>query len=308
MSETSLLEGTGAQPSWAMMQNHRERFAEQHCYALVDGALNEKLLGQVKRRWPWLEWYSLYEDLPESAWPESTPLFFHVGVDEGERFVRWLLTSQQVAAESVLFVWAAASTEAMAKHLGQYAELKTAAGTRAVLRFHDPNIWPAALAVMTQDSVAHFLAPVFEVWFPDVDNVWHITRGAGKDVPQPIKEYVWTQEQEERFAELILPRKILRSLEIDNEERLTGRRGGWLETLQGWIKRAKKAGAKNAGEMTLYCVVALQVGGGFEADESVATELNGISTRHLSFSQAISNVSPETWNRLSRLHETGGRV
>lgn len=301
MSETKLLQGNGAPPVWADIESRRQTSPRERFYVLVDGALNEKLLDDIKQLWPYLEWQSVYENLAESAWPECTPLLLHIDPDrdEAQAQYRYLRSKKRIAPESILLIWSPAETEALAAHLGQYAELKMADDQRAILRFHDPNIWPAVVAVMPPDTLRHFLAPISEVWVPDLDNVWHVYRGDAQEIPPAIKEHAWTAAQQARFADLTVPRKILGTLENEHEDLVTGSRVGWLRTIGAWIEKARALGAQQKGAQSLYCLVALLAGSDFEKDSVVAAELEGIGSRHASFQDAISAVPPETWERLA---------
>lgn len=304
MSEAKLLQGKGAPPVWTDIVNRHQSRPQERFYVLVDGALNEKLLSKITQRWPHLEWQSVYENLAESAWPECTPLLLHVDPSrsEAQAQYQYLLSLKRIAPESVLLIWSPEATEALAAHLGQYAELKMADGQRAILRFHDTNIWPAVMAVMAPEGAKHFLTPVSEVWCPDLDNIWHVYLGDAQEIPPAIKEHAWTEKQQAQFADLTVPRKILGTLENEHGNLVTGSRVRWLGTIHAWIEKAKLLGAHQTGAQSLYCLVALLAGNDFENDSAVATELEGIGTRHACFSEAISAVSDETWERLSREH------
>ena len=311
MSEVKLLGERGAPPVWSDIELRHQRQPMERLYLLVDGALNEKLLKRIERRWPGLAWHSIFEQLPEGAWPECSPLLLPVDFEDenanedgasSKTIYGYLLAAKNVAPESTLVIWSESPTQDLARHLGQYAQVKIADDQRAILRFYDSNIWPAWLSIMDAEQAAHFKAPWSEVWRPDLDNVWWTYPGAGKEMPPPIKEHRWTEKQQTRFAELIQPRKILSNLEDEHGELITGSRAGWLDTLRGWVDAAKKSGADRPGTQTLYCTVALLVGSDFAQDAIVAAELEGIGSRHTSFQAAIAAVPPDTWDRLANRH------
>jgi hypothetical protein len=289
-------------PSWQHVLNHHKDVPQERLYALVDGALNETLLASLQN-WPVDTYLSIYADLPEGNAPEVTPLLILIdpeGNPSAQRVFNRLLIPQIIQPESLMFLWSDWPMDELAAHLGRHAQITTSAGKRALLRFQDPNILPAALAVQTDEEQAIFFSGLTEVWYPDLDEIWWSYRRTPPIEPRAFQPVQWDEARHARFAKLTRPRKILFYLEEEHPEHLPGSRAAWLDTFRAWLDEAESRGIVTANDQTVYCVAALFAGDRFAEDPEIANELNAIGTRHDSFSKAIQAVSEESWARLEK--------
>jgi len=287
--------------TWEVIEARISEKPSLNLYALVDGAQDETLLSRLDKHWPVDAWQSIYAELPEGNSPEVSPLLVSIDPSSNESarvvFKRLLLPSF-VKPESILFVWSDDALHELAQHLGLYAEIRTFDDRRALLRFHDPNILPAMLAVQDPIEQAHFFSRIAEIWRPDLDlNWWSYL----SELQQPGSEFVaiqWDEGRHRRFADLTAPRKVLQRLEEEYVERITGSREAWRQRIAVWIDQAKTFQVDAFNEQYLYCVTALFAGERFANDLEVVAELHAIGQRHASFIQAIQAVPPEVWERL----------
>lgn len=295
------------QPTWQDIEVLFSRNPSRRLYALVDGAQDEHLLSRLDKNWPVDKWQSIYFQLPEGNAPEVSPLLVPIEPQENNSassVFKRLLLPQIIKPESLLFIWSAASLSELAEHLGKYAAIKTFDSKRALLRFHDPNIWPAMLAVQTEAEQGHFFSRIAEVWRPDLDNRWWTYRCESVEKPGAFEPVQWDESRQQRFAALTEPRKILLRLEDEYETQINGSREAWLKKIRDWLAKAAPLGATMPNEHYLYCVTALFAGDGFSEAPEVAEELGAIGKRHADFIKAIQAVSPTTWERLEDARQT----
>lgn len=291
----------GKRLPWEDVLRHLEQAPQERLYGLVDGALNEHLLKQIAAYWP-AKAHSIYANMPEGNHPEVSPLLIPVDPAANPSaenvFQRLLSSPHTIKPESLLFLWSESPLEELASHLGNHAAITTSKGTRAILRFHDPNIWPAALAVQTDDEQAGFFSRIAEVWCPDLDMMWWHYRRQQAIEPRPFQPVPWTAERHARFTALTRPRKMLLRLEEDHEDEITGSRVDWLKRIGKWLEEAERLGISRQDEQYVYCVTAVFAGERFAQAPEVARELSDIGTRHDSFTKAIEAVPSEVWDRL----------
>lgn len=294
------------QPTWQGVENFFKQHPSVRLYALVDGALNEGFLSRLEKHWPVREFFSIYANLPERNDPEVSPLLVPIEPipqAAGETVFKRCVTRRMLDPESVLFFWATSPGAELAAHLGRHAEIRTFEGKRALLRFHDPNILPAMLALQTEVEQAHFFSGIAEIWRPDLDDRWWRYRSEARQNDPGFVAVSWDETRHQRFAALTEPRKVLQRLEEDYDDRLSGSREAWLKKLGTWIEQAEKLKANTPSEHYLYCVTALFTGERFHETPEVAEELSAIGLRHANFTAAIQAVSPEVWERLENLSQ-----
>lgn len=300
------LEFTAGKPAWEEIETIFGTRDGQKLYALLDGAMDESLLPRIEKHWPVDRWQSIYAQLPEGDTPEVSPLLIPIDPQtnpSSATVFRRLLLPSIVKPESLLFLWSDASLAELAEHLGQYAAIRTSDDKRALLRFHDPNILPAMLAVQTESEQRHFFSRIAEIWRPDLDLNWWSYRIDSQQHTPDFVQVQWDEARHRRFASLIEPRKVLQRLEEEYEEKLTGSREAWLKKLGTWIEQAEKLKANAPSEHYLYCVTALFTSERFHETPEVAEELSAIGLRHANFIAAIQAVSPEVWERLESLSQ-----
>lgn len=289
--------------TWSDIEAHGQTYPDQKLYAIVDGAIDRDYFANLQKNGVNDTWQSLYADLPEGNSPEVTPFLLSLDLSINPRaqvlFER-LMKPYYLKLENCIIVWSQCSLSHLCEHLGQYAQIKTADSQRALLRYHDPNIVAAALAVQTDHEQMHFFAGVNEVWSPDLDQqMWRYSFDGPREADVSFQAIKWDQARHARFTELTQPRKILLYLESEHAEKITGSRVAWQQKIQNWIVHANTLGATSPSELKLYCVSALFAGEKFYQAPEVSNELSEMGKRHADFTQTIQAVAPEVWERLA---------
>lgn len=301
MIQVKRLSFQAEQPEWPDIEQALSRQPGIRLYALIDGALNDGFLPRLAKHWPVEEWRSIYAQMPEGNAPEVSPLLLPIDSQHNpsaRSIFKRLLMPQIIQPETLLLIWSEAPIDILAEHLGQHAEIKTAEDKRALLRFHDPNVWPAALAVQTEKEQAIFYSKFTEIWLPDLDNIWWSYRHEGSVQKEAFTPHRWDEARHRQFMKLTAPRKILSRLENEYPEKITGSREGWLKRIREWVEAAATLKVESFGEYQLYSVTALFVGDDFAQVAEVAGELQEIGKRHANLSQAIQAVPASVWDRL----------
>jgi len=293
---------------WQQVIDHDYMFPREQFYGLVDGAMNEHFLTELRERWPAQAWRSMYAELPEGSHPEVSPLLLAIAIDDlGNKIFSRLLRYQRNHPESLMFLWSESSIGDLAVHLGRHAAITTSEGKRALLRLHDPNIWPAALAVQTDEERAQFFSRISEAWFSDLDKTWWRDRRTHPIEPHLFDPPAWNMDRHARFLALTQPRKLLLRLEEDHAEEITGERVMWLKKIAGWTAQADRLGIASPDELYVFCVASIYAGEHFYEAREVASALKEIGTRYDCFADAMQAIPFEVWDRIGQINHTEAR-
>lgn len=296
-------------PDWALVLSKLESGSAQRPFALVDGALNATLLDECRRSaWPCA---SIYRDLPEGRTPETTPVLISLDPALNPHVARiWprvVRTHRALAADSAIVVWSALNLDDLAHFLGQFAVIVLHDERRALLRFHDPRILPAALGVQGEEERACLFSAVSGIWAPDIDENWWCYQtdsdGVARELPEPP---AWTEARETQFADLLMPRKILDALIEQQPAKVSGPGAPWLERIDQWLGHARTLGAQSENDGLMYCIAALNCGDDFATHPDVAKHLSpspGLAAQ--CFETAMLAIPDEVWARLEYEHARG---
>lgn len=294
------------QPDWAQVLSQMGNAPGQRPFALVDGALNTALWDEAKRR-AW-SCASIYRDLPEGNAPEITPMLISLDPESNRHAER--LWSRVVRArlafapDSALVVWSALDLDDLARFLGQFAVIELHDERRALLRFHDPRILHAALAVQSEEEHAYFFSAVSSLWAPDIDEHWWRYQSDGDGAAHELPEQpAWTEAREVQFADLLMPRKILDALIEQQPAKVSGPGAPWLERIEQWLAHARTLGAQSENDGLMYCIAALNCGDNFTAHPDVADHLSPSPELGPNcFANAMLAIPDEVWARLEYEH------
>lgn len=285
--------------------HHWLTFPQDNACLLLDGACHLSLLSDFKVLWPQRAWISLYEDLPEGASPRHTPCVFAIDRQwlESAQAEAWLLNSDNPAQGRLCLVWSTESLTTLAAHLKQHIQIVKPDRKTVFLRIQDPDVLPHALQCMDDAQRQHFLNPMRQLCWTDLDQRW-LQRPGGHNTKAhtAANKWAWSAQQLHALEQALMPRKILAHLMQEHPEWLAGSPEGWRHQIQSWSAKAMALGINSPNAIRLYCVLTLTVGDDFIATPDVARQMQKTATLPPSegFLQAMADVSATVWDHLAQ--------
>lgn len=266
------------------------RYPSNRIYCLADHAGLPGLHRELVRAD--VQWKSLFEGSKEEAALQVAPLLFPLtdsGSQPGSKLLRWLSEHGTFTSSFLLF-----SSSLTVDELGAALLLRTQAriseGMDVLLRYFDPRVFEALMAVLRPSEKKIFLGVADCWWYPNRSGklVQEIAESEAVDTFESPLLLSATQEfslldmsEIDQVASQLSDLLPAPSLQLG---------GARFEFLKRQMMDAKAAGIESTHELTLYCGLALLHGEDFASSATWQPLLADVRNRKIKFTEAVAAV------------------
>ena len=208
----------------------------------------------------------------------------------------WAMCQREaVASHSASLFICRNEIERVIAHLRALIKLPQPDGSRLLFRFQDPVVIAHLLPLLDQGQVNRLLGPIEKWLVYDVcgQPVVGECRRGNRAVAGPLR---LTDRQMGSLADRLLPASII-SQANSVDSTLLGeltKCEQWT-LLRGRVDRAKRQGLSADDDISLYCLLSLQLPEGFDVSGPVARALDRCRSEGIGFGTAIDDVPAAEW-------------
>ena len=267
-----------------------ESYPGNRIYCLADHAGMPGLHRELVRAN--VAWKSLFEDSKEAAALQVAPLLFPLNTGGGHadgKLLRWVAEHGTYTSSFLLFS-SPLTIDELCPALSLRTQARVSEDMDVLLRYFDPRVFEALMAVLTPSERECFLGLADCWWYPNRSG--KLVRQTAKFESADTFEAPLLLSASQEFA-------LLDMSEIDQvASQLSGLvpdqyfqlGGGRFEFLQRHMSEARAAGIESTQEQTIYCGLALLHGDDFAATARWRTLLADVRERKINFTEAVAAV------------------
>ena len=239
---------------------------------------------------------NLYDDFEGLALAESGPRLAEVrGDDECSRF----LAELAFEGRGLSVLSSSSSMGPLLDHLRKLREIQLPDRSTALFRYQDAQVVTGLIPLLNLAQRAFFLGPLTSWWAIDSCGTTHrLTASRGQRHRGSLR---LRQEQVARLDEHLFPHVVANQANETDASILAGLRPcAVYRLLSARIALAKSLGLERQSDVSLFCVLSLQLPEGFERKPPFAAALAGAANKVDGFGALLDRVTSAEWDAWDR--------
>lgn len=214
---------------------------------------------------------------------------------------------QHPADESLLdasYLFSSATLEQLAQHLKHLREISLPDKSQALFRFQDSRVTNALMPLASAAQAGTWLGCA--TCWACVDACGHLVALRASATTNSTAQLSLTNQQIKAVDRALLPHEILAQTAEADSSVLHGLSAcARLKRARTLIARAERQGLKLDSDISLFCVLGMQLPDDFELEEPFASAIKRSQRSGSSFSEALNQAKPAHWDAWNkRLSET----